>query len=172
MKVKRLLLTAIVGGTLFADAQGSARAQDAEVVTVVVDIFSGRPNPVIELSAAELADLIERAKPACEKVRDEPAEYPGHRLGYRGLLVGRGRRGAQPQKSLEISGKRVRVLKGGATTICQEKMGTRAASGGGDLVVADDDNTLERLLLDLALRRGAITADLQRIALRVLEGGS
>ena len=54
---------------------------------IEIDIFSGRPNPIIELTGKESRDmlsLIARTRPL---ERGEPSIPPGPTLGYRGLIV-------------------------------------------------------------------------------------
>src|SRR5262245_10453518 len=53
---------------------------------ITVDIFSGRPNPVITVEGRKARDLLERVKPDRRLTRGEmPA--PAFRLGYRGLII-------------------------------------------------------------------------------------
>ena len=53
---------------------------------ITVDIFSGRPNPVITVEGRQARDLLEHVKPDRRLTRREmPA--PGFRLGYRGLII-------------------------------------------------------------------------------------
>ena len=54
---------------------------------VTVDIFSGRPNPVVELTADEARDFLSRIKPAQAVDREKEAPVPDSVLGYRGLLI-------------------------------------------------------------------------------------
>jgi hypothetical protein len=54
---------------------------------IEIDIFSGRPNPIIELTGKESRDmlsLIARTRPL---EKGEPSIPPGPTLGYRGLIV-------------------------------------------------------------------------------------
>jgi len=53
---------------------------------ITVDIFSGRPNPVITVEGRQARDLLERMKPARQLTRGEMAA-PEFRLGYRGLII-------------------------------------------------------------------------------------
>jgi hypothetical protein len=54
---------------------------------VTVDVFSGRPNPVIELSGRQTQEALEQLKPARRLGKREIARLPGSTLGYRGLIV-------------------------------------------------------------------------------------
>lgn len=56
-------------------------------VRIVVDVFSGRQNPVIELRGKEAEELLARSKPTTRRATAAaaPTEVPA--LGYRGLIV-------------------------------------------------------------------------------------
>jgi len=53
---------------------------------ITIDIFSGRPNPVIELEDDESREAMQRLMPARTLKRAEQ-RIPGGGLGYRGLMV-------------------------------------------------------------------------------------
>jgi hypothetical protein len=54
---------------------------------ITLDIFSGRPNPVIELSGQDARDALARLKPARKLKADEIQPIPDSYLGYRGLVI-------------------------------------------------------------------------------------
>jgi hypothetical protein len=54
---------------------------------ITIDIFSGRPNPVIELDDNEAADLRERLAPARRLDDGEPVPPEVPTLGYRGIVI-------------------------------------------------------------------------------------
>ncbi len=54
---------------------------------IAIDIFSGRPNPVLELSGKESTEALERLRPARPMTRPEAAAPLESALGYRGLLI-------------------------------------------------------------------------------------
>lgn len=54
---------------------------------ITIDIFSGRPNPVIELDGAEADEVIARLRPAQQIAPTDLAPLPDAVLGYRGLIV-------------------------------------------------------------------------------------
>jgi hypothetical protein len=56
-------------------------------VRITIDIFSGRPNPVVELDAKEAKDVLERLKPTTPLSGDEAEKAATPILGYRGLVV-------------------------------------------------------------------------------------
>jgi hypothetical protein len=56
-------------------------------VKITVDIFSGRPNPEVELSGREAQDVLERLKPAAPLAGDEAERAATPILGYRGLVI-------------------------------------------------------------------------------------
>jgi hypothetical protein len=56
-------------------------------VRITIDIFSGRPNPVVELAGKEAQDVLERLKPAETLAQDEAEKAATPILGYRGLIV-------------------------------------------------------------------------------------
>jgi hypothetical protein len=57
------------------------------VLRITIDIFSGRPNPVIELRGREAANVLERLRPVRRLERGEPGLPDTPTLGYRGLLI-------------------------------------------------------------------------------------
>ncbi|MBL9031923.1 MAG: hypothetical protein JNM80_09475 [Phycisphaerae bacterium] len=75
-------------------------------VQVTLDIFSGRPNPTIQLSEREADELLGRAKPGRALAKSDAGVAPG--LGYRGLIVeqvGRAARGLP--RTFHVGGGRV-----------------------------------------------------------------
>jgi hypothetical protein len=55
-------------------------------VRITIDIFSGRPNPVIELRGRDAAAALERLTPG-RRLAPRDARVPESTLGYRGLIV-------------------------------------------------------------------------------------
>jgi hypothetical protein len=53
---------------------------------ISVDIFSGRPNPVVELRGREATDALKRLRPG-RSLSTREARLPSPMLGYRGLIV-------------------------------------------------------------------------------------
>ena len=63
---------------------------------ITVDIFSGRPNPVLILEGPEEQEALDRLRPEGELRGREARPLPTSILGYRGLIVeqsGRASRG-------------------------------------------------------------------------------
>lgn len=56
-------------------------------VRITIDIFSGRPNPTVELEGKEAQDALQRLQPADTLVADEAEKAATPILGYRGLIV-------------------------------------------------------------------------------------
>lgn len=54
---------------------------------IKIDIFSGRENPVIELTGREAQEAIERLQPTRKIEKGEMGLPPGPTLGYRGLII-------------------------------------------------------------------------------------
>ena len=54
---------------------------------ITVDVFSGRPNPTVELEGAEANDVLEHLRPVRRLSEDDPGLPSEPRLGYRGLLI-------------------------------------------------------------------------------------
>ena len=64
---------------------------------ITIDIFSGRPNPVIDVTGREARRILERVKPL-ERLRPDDMGAPEHVLGYRGLIIEQvGRRSGLPK---------------------------------------------------------------------------
>ncbi len=54
---------------------------------ITIDIFSGRPNPVIELTETESKKALEQLRPDRKLEKGEPGLPPFSTLGYRGLVI-------------------------------------------------------------------------------------
>jgi hypothetical protein len=54
---------------------------------ITIDVFSGRPNPVLELSGSEARKALERLRPVRRLEKGEKGLPPKPTLGYRGLVV-------------------------------------------------------------------------------------
>lgn len=54
---------------------------------ITIDVFSGRPNPVIELTKGESKKIMERLQPARKLGKAEARVPPLLGLGYRGLII-------------------------------------------------------------------------------------
>ena len=54
---------------------------------ITIDIFSGRPNPVIELTGKEEKDALERLQPGSKIKKGEMGLPPEPTLGYRGMVI-------------------------------------------------------------------------------------
>src|SRR6202011_2758131 len=54
---------------------------------ITIDIFSGRPNPVIELEGREAKAVLERLAPVRTLKRGELVPAPESVLGYRGPII-------------------------------------------------------------------------------------
>jgi hypothetical protein len=71
---------------------------------ITIDIFSGRPNPVIELRGRNAAPVLERLMPG-RALRAREARVPQSTLGYRGLIVEQvGRRARKLPPSFRVAG--------------------------------------------------------------------
>ena len=57
------------------------------LLRITIDIFSGRPNPVIELSGKEAREAVDRLRPARKLKTGETGLPPAPTLGYRGLII-------------------------------------------------------------------------------------
>lgn len=53
---------------------------------IEIDVFSGRPNPVVELDDRASADLLERIGPG-RRLEEDEGEAPPSMLGYRGIII-------------------------------------------------------------------------------------
>ena len=54
---------------------------------ITIDVFSGRPNPVIELGGSEARKALERLRPRRRLKKGERGLPPEPTLGYRGLVI-------------------------------------------------------------------------------------
>lgn len=158
------ILTVTVLAAAFATG---VRAQDAnDVVTVELDVFAGRPNPTVELTATELAELVAKASSVCGRVEaGAESKYPRGRLGYRGVTVRRGKRGAAKAPSIELGGKRARLARNETPVVCGDQL-SRAKD---DLVLSDDTSVLEKHLAALAYAKGAISEGVYQHILAMID---
>jgi len=53
---------------------------------ITIDIFSGRPNPVIEVKGKQAREILDQVKPS-KRLRRDDFPAPEHILGYRGLII-------------------------------------------------------------------------------------
>src|SRR5215467_679708 len=56
-------------------------------VQITIDIFSGRPNPVLQISPAAAAGLFAATPAFLAAPAAQPSVAPFPRLGYRGLVI-------------------------------------------------------------------------------------
>jgi hypothetical protein len=56
-------------------------------IQIIIDIFSGRENPVIELEGDEAKETLERLKPSSKLKKDDLGIPPSSTPGYRGLII-------------------------------------------------------------------------------------
>ena len=56
-------------------------------IQIIIDIFSGRNNPVVELGGDEAKETLERLKPSRTLKKNDLGPPPSSILGYRGLII-------------------------------------------------------------------------------------
>src|SRR5689334_1036785 len=72
---------------------------------ITIDVFSGRPNPVIELTESESKKVLERLQPGRKLARAEAGLPPYFGLGYRGLIIEQsGPRGKALPQTFRLAG--------------------------------------------------------------------
>lgn len=155
---------------LFTALPMPAAAQQEEVVTVELDVFSGRPNPRMTLDRAEWAATLGKLQALCARAgasTERPAAYPESFLGYRGLMVSQGNTADEAAPAVVLSRGSVRLSKQNAPPVCQDKL--RAARG--DLYLSDSASEAESYLLQLALQKGVIPEGLYLTLRKTLETG-
>jgi hypothetical protein len=106
-----------------------------------LDLFSGRPNPVWDLTSAETVELERRLRSTTEA---SDAQIPD-RLGYRGIRL----------VSTDPSGEYQQIEVGGGVVIVRDKTGAERR-------LADRGRTLERWLLSTA--RGRVDEAIRSLA--------
>jgi hypothetical protein len=143
MKKNGLPVAYLVGLTLLATEFGvfhSSRAAD-----LVIDVFSGRPNPTLTLTESEVAQvqrLLGEATPAPAK---DPATVYPNLLGYRGVEI-------HPWETNQTAGAVLRIRAPDILLL----------SSAGQNWFRAQDTTLERYLVNLAHESGAIDDELYR----------
>ncbi len=131
----------------------AAPSSDGQAVySVVLDAFSGRPNPVFALSAVETQALSMFLIGMCSTTSAAAAvqAYPSKFLGYRGASVYRSAPGAEGNPSVRFARGTARVFANNPPDDCKQAMGR------GDQDFADANQTIERYLIDVAYKKGAI----------------
>src|SRR5258708_6471966 len=72
---------------------------------ITIDIFSGRPNPFVQLNDRESKAILERLRPTRPLKRTDPGLPPFSTLGYRGLIIEQtGPRTKSLPKSFRLAG--------------------------------------------------------------------
>jgi len=107
------------------------------IVTVMLDAFSGFPNPTWSLAEKDALALQERVNRIVQLQNVEPPRIPG--LGYRGLVI----------KGLEVQGQAAEVRVFRAVVV--------VGSGSDARAYQDKDNSLEIWLVELG--RAQLPAD-------------
>ena len=92
--------------------------QDTNRVEVLLDIYSGRPNPRWPLSSAQIGDLSARLN---NQPDAQPVEPPG--LGYRGFIVRNGARDPRLPAELRVYNGVISSTVGGARRIIRDTAG-------------------------------------------------
>jgi hypothetical protein len=130
-----------------------------ETLTLEIDVFSGFPNPRVELSSGELLGLLSKLAPRCGRGTVRELDYPATTLGYRGLRITAAADGQHAEPRFVLARKQARIAKRSDSSVC----GSELAKSMGALVVDDDGNALERQLVELAYRKGVIPEALYRV---------
>jgi hypothetical protein len=154
----KCLLVVLVCGLAFTPAAVGQSAPPSEGFSVQIDVFSGRPNPVFTLSAADWQQLSSEARALCTSSAITAPKYPEAFLGYRGMLIRRA--GAS---SMRLARQGVRFFAGNAPNVCRDVVRPTA-----DLVVADSASSLERQIADLAFQKGIVDTVVHQHILDVL----
>lgn len=145
----------LAAGLIVLAATRTSSAQTAtETWQVEIDIYSGRPNPVLTLTANELADVKNRLAAAAPVPAADAnaASIRPSRLGYRGLII-RGKSGDGKTTTADIELFAGRILR-------------RAPSA---RAVLDDRSVgLERMLVGLANAKQMIPAGMMKEIQKVM----
>jgi hypothetical protein len=144
-----------------------------EEFTVEIDVFSGRPNPVLVLKdPAEVRAFTQKVQEACTQASAvAPAaapEYPGI-LGYRGLSVSRSLKG-EAAPSFVVTRGSMKMAKQQAPLACQPRMNALAADASGDVHLLGAGTGLEAFVAQLALQKGAINESVYQAIIKELSG--
>jgi hypothetical protein len=129
--------------TFMGTETAKAQSGSSEVWTVVIDIFSGRPNPKFTLDAAEVQEVKARLgrAPAMSTAAMPDKTIRPARLGYRGILL-KSSAGARVVEDSEVSKGKIFRKGPGAKALMDDK-----AAGAG----------IERYLTTLAVSKGVLT---------------
>lgn len=166
--MKRTIITLLfLSGVSILLARKAVSQGPAEAMVVEVDIFSGRPNPSISLTDAEVVALSLRLRALCTQASTSTQprrEYAGL-LGYRGLRIHRSA-GGKNGLSVVLSRQAVRFAKAHAAAACQDRLQAEAS----DLFADDVASSLEKDIITLAHRKGALSDSLLKAALAAVDG--
>lgn len=108
-------------------------------IRIIVDVFSGRPNPVLELEGDEANQALSSLKPAARLTSAETGESRILPLGYRGLIV------EQIDETAEGLPRRFRVYRG---SLSGGRLAHRAADTSFEDQALFQDGLLQKLNLD------------------------
>lgn len=119
-------------------------------IRITIDVFSGRPNPGVELDDRESAEVLDRLMPARRLEDDDAGLPPEPALGYRGVVVEQitGRRAELPDV-IRVAGGDV-FGRGLAHRARDDRAEDYLLSPDGPLRRADLDHTVLEQLPDLA----------------------
>ena len=142
-------------------------ADDGQAVfTVELDAFSGRRNPVFELSPIEAQGLLLPLAGNCARTPGGSLQaYPSTFLGYRGLTVFRSAPGAARTPSVRLSRGTLRVFAGNPPDACRQKVSTNV-----DQYLSDVGQATEKYLVDVAHAKGIITNREYEVILKGMQG--
>jgi hypothetical protein len=119
---------------------GAIMAAEEKNVTVTVMLYSGRPDPTFVLDDEQLITRIKSAIAGAERAEGSEKDVIPSILGYKGIVV---------RSQSEAAGLPSRL------SVARGRM---AAVDGQTRVLVDKDGAVEKLLLDEAIRKGAIEA--------------
>lgn len=89
--------------------------QDANTVEVVLDVYSGRPNPRWPLTSTQIDELSSRLR---DQADAQPVEPPG--LGYRGFIVRNAPRDPRLPEELRVYNGVITARRAGAQQITRD----------------------------------------------------
>lgn len=163
MRSLAVLSLALLVGTM----SQTYAAEDGDVLTIEVDVFSGRPNPKIELTGDEAKNLSKRLQGSCLTAQGR-SDLPGYpeRLGYRGIRIKRKIAGKSALTSVISSGV-LKFVKDGAYAMCAVSV-----SAGQELASNDSNSVFEKDLVRMAFQKGAINKSLHDTIVETIDASA
>jgi hypothetical protein len=153
----KISLPLLMAAALQAPTPSAAKPTEvAEALTIVIDIYSGRPNPKVTIDATDVRALRNVLAGACSRPANLPTEptrfASPNQLGYLGIHVYRPWSGhARPAPLISLFRNLVQLSPEGATLVCGPRKGAMQTT-----FYFQNASDVEKHIAQLAFRKGQV----------------